>query len=154
MAGCHLGGPDRHFDRSALLRDSDLIQDVTMLYCPGCGFHQPDTHKYCMSYGTRLPVEWLPQQKLTQLFLGTPTHPSDPPEPVLRVSLYRREEEMITVDGSIRFVGQHARFSIWHDDRPECAMSLVESEARRLSRFVEEELHQVEEHRGVSGRTS
>jgi hypothetical protein len=51
---------------------------------------------------------------------------------------------MITDDGSVRFVGQHARFSIWHDDRAECAMSLGESEARRLSHFVEEGLRQVE----------
>ena len=100
-----------------------------------------------MSCGIRLPVELLPLPKVTQLFLGTPTHPSDPPEPVLRVSLYRRDEEMITEDGSVRFVGQHARFSIWNDDRAECAMSLGESEARRLSHFVEEGLRQVEDQR-------
>jgi hypothetical protein len=124
-----------------------------MLYCPGCGFHQPDAHEYCMNCGIRLPLELL-SQKLTQLFLGTPTHPSDPPEPVLRVSLYRREEEMITGDGSVSLVGQHARFSIWGDDRAECAMSLVESEARRLARFVEDGLHQVGEHHGISERSA
>jgi hypothetical protein len=123
------------------------------MFCPECGLQQPEGHRFCVACGTRLPRELIPPEpKLTQLFLGLPTHPSDPPEPVLRVSLYREEEEVVTADGSTRLVGQHARFSVWRDDRPTCAMSLGEDEARRLSTFIRDGLrHDQPEGSGLPG---
>jgi hypothetical protein len=111
------------------------------VFCPECGFEQPDSHRFCLWCGSRLPGELLPQPKVTQLFLGVPTHPADAVEPVLRVSLYREEEEVTTADGTTRLVGQHARFSIWGGGaHPSAAMSLPEDEARRLADFVRDGL--------------
>jgi hypothetical protein len=73
------------------------------MYCPGCGIGQPDEHRFCISYGLPLPRELLPerQAKMTDLFLGIPTHPDDPAEPVLRVSRYLEDIEVTTVEGSV-----------------------------------------------------
>jgi zinc-ribbon domain len=108
------------------------------MYCPECGLEQPDAHRFCAACGTRLPILLSPEQwpKVTQMFLGIPTHPSDPPSPVLRVSHYLREIEMSSREGTVRVPGDHARFSIWPDDRPVCAMSLSEDESARLGRFL------------------
>lgn len=86
---------------------------------------------------TRLPLELEEDvPKVTQMFLGIPTHPTDPPAPVLRVSHYLRDIEFSSSEGSVRIPGRHARFSIWPDDRPVCAMSLSEEETKRLGRFL------------------
>ena len=107
------------------------------MYCPECGLHQPLTHRYCVACGTKLPLELaegLP--KVTQMFLGIPTHLSDPPAPVLRVSHYLSDIEIFSSEGSVKIPGHHVRFSIWPDDRPVCAMSLSDDEAGRLGRFL------------------
>ena len=74
--------------------------------------------------------------KITELFLGVPAHPDDPPEPVLRVSWYLREDVFEAEEGSVTVPGHHVRFSIWPFDRPVCAMSVPESEATRLGSFL------------------
>jgi hypothetical protein len=107
------------------------------MYCPECGLHQPITHRYCVACGTRLPLELAEElPKVTQMFLGIPTHPSDTPAPALRVSHYLRDIEISSPEGSVRIPGDHARFSIWPDDRPVCAMSLSDDETKRLGRFL------------------
>jgi hypothetical protein len=107
------------------------------VYCPECGLHQPATHRYCIACGTWLPLELTEETpKVTQMFLGIPTHPSDPPAPVLRASHYLRDIEISSPEGSVHVPGHHARFSIWPDDRPVCAMSLSDDETKRLGRFL------------------
>ena len=108
------------------------------MFCPSCGLEQPETHRHCVACGTILPVELLSptRPKVTALFAGIPTHASDPPEPVLRVSRYFDDIEVQTADGSVRIPGRHARLSIWVVDRPICAISLPDTEADRLATFL------------------
>jgi hypothetical protein len=70
------------------------------------------------------------------LFVGIPTHASDPPEPVLRVSRYLEDVEFEAAEGSVVVPGHHVRLSTWVGDRAVCAMSLSESEAERLARVL------------------
>ena len=99
---------------------------------------QPDRHHFCVACGRALPGYLLAEgsPKVTDLFLGFPAHPSDPPDPLLRVSRYLEDQEFSTPDGETRLVAQHVRFSIWIVDRPVCAMSLGDEEARRLGWFL------------------
>jgi hypothetical protein len=108
------------------------------VYCPECGLDQPDRHRFCAACGTRLPLELTPEHdpKVTQMFLGIPTHPTDPPAPALRASHYLRDIEFTSAEGTVRIPGAHVRISIWPDDRPVCAMSLSDEEAARLGRFL------------------
>ena len=57
--------------------------------------------------------------KVTRLFLGIQTSEQDPLGSVLRV-----------------IPGDHARFSIWLVDRPVAAISVTESDAEALGRFL------------------
>lgn len=108
------------------------------MFCPTCGLQQPDDHRYCVACGRVLPTGLIrPRQpKVTNLFLGFPTHPQDAAEPVLRVSRYIEDVEIETAEGSVTIPGRHTRFSIWVVDRPVCAMSLGDSEVERLARFL------------------
>jgi hypothetical protein len=113
------------------------------MFCPTCGLEQPETHRYCVSCGTVLPAELVrpTRPKMTALFAGIPTHPSDPPEPVLRVSRYLDDVEVETAEGSVTIPGRHARISIWVIDRPVCAISLPDTEADRLAAFLAAPAH-------------
>lgn len=108
------------------------------MYCPNCGSEQPDDHRFCVFSGVRLPLEFLRPRapKVTNLFLGIPTHRDDPAEPVLRVSRYLEDVEVESDAGSVVIPGHHVRFSIWIVDRPVCAMSLPEDEAERLGELL------------------
>jgi hypothetical protein len=108
------------------------------MHCPSCGRGQPDTHRFCFACGSPLPNDLVPlrRPKVTNLFLGIPTHAEDPPEPVLRVSRYLDDVEITSGEGSVMVPGRHVRVSIWVVDRPVCAMSLTEDEAERLGRFL------------------
>jgi hypothetical protein len=108
------------------------------MFCPGCGLQQPDDHRYCVACGYVLPTELLhaKRPKVTMLFAGIRTHAADAPEPVMRVSRYVEDLEVETAEGSVTIPGRHVRFSIWIVDRPVCAMSLPDSEAERLARFL------------------
>ena len=64
------------------------------------------------------------------MFLGIPTHPTDPPAPGLRVSHYLRDIEISSPEGSVHVPGHHARFSRWLHDCPVCAMSLSDDETQ------------------------
>lgn len=108
------------------------------MFCPTCGAAQSNDHRFCAFCGGRMPLELFSNgPKQTSLFLGIPTHPDDAPEPVLRVSRYRDDVEIETVDGSVVVPGHHVRFSIWVVDRPVCAMSLSDDEAERLAQFLQ-----------------
>jgi hypothetical protein len=69
------------------------------------------------------------------MFLGIPTHPIGPLVPVLRVATIR-DIDFSSPEGTVRIPGHHTRLSIWPEDRPVCAMSLSEEEAKRLGRFL------------------
>ena len=109
------------------------------MFCPSCGFHQPDLHRFCVSCGHALPTELVRHKrpKVTQLFAGFPTHPSDPPDSVLRVSRYADDVVFESAEGSVTIPGRHVRFSMWVTDRPECAISLSNDEAARLALFLQ-----------------
>ena len=108
------------------------------MYCPNCGFGQPDQHRFCISCGLPLPHDLLPARgpKITGLFPGIPTHWDDPPEPVLRVSRYLLDREVEGPEGRVIIPGHYARFSIWVIDRPVCAMSLPDGQNEHLARFL------------------
>ncbi len=108
------------------------------MFCPGCGLQQPDLHRFCVSCGSVLPTELVRSglHKVTRLFIGIPTHPSDPPESVLRVSRYAEDVVFQSEEGSVAIPGRHVRFSLWVTQRPECAISLSDDEAGRLSLFL------------------
>ena len=109
------------------------------MFCPNCGLQQPDLHRFCVSCGSTLPTQLLhPRRpKVTQLFAGVPTHPSDPPDSVLRVSRYADDVIFESAEGSVTIPGRHARFSIWVTERPDCAISLSDDEASRLALFLQ-----------------
>jgi hypothetical protein len=109
------------------------------MFCPSCGLQQPDLHRFCVSCGHALPTELLHvrRPKVTQLFAGIPTHGSDPPDGVLRVSRYIEDVVFKSEEGSVTIPGHHVRFSVWFTDRPECAISLSDAEASRLALFLE-----------------
>jgi hypothetical protein len=108
------------------------------MFCPSCGLQQPEDHGYCVACGHVLPTDVLrpKRPKVTMLFAGIPTHATDPAEPVMRVSRYVDDLEIDAAEGSVTIPGHHVRFSIWIVDRPVCAMSLPDSEAERLARFL------------------
>jgi hypothetical protein len=109
------------------------------MYCPSCGLEQLNEHRYCISCGLRLPIELLrpTRPKVTELFAGIPTHPSDAPESVLRVSRYVDDVVFESTEGSVTIPGRHVRLSVWITDRAECAVSLSDDEASRLAQFLQ-----------------
>lgn len=109
------------------------------MFCPDCGLQQPDRHRFCVSCGSVLPTELVRPgtPKVTRLFIGIPTHPSDPPESVLRVSRYVEDVVFESAEGSVTIPGGHARLSLWVTQRPECAISLSDDEAGRLGLFLQ-----------------
>ncbi|MCA1727368.1 MAG: hypothetical protein LC722_06890 [Actinobacteria bacterium] len=74
---------------------------------------------------------------MTRWFWGMPVVPSDPPQAALRVSRYLESVEVSTADGSARIPSQHVRFSIWHEDRAVCAVSIPDDEAASLASFLQ-----------------
>jgi len=92
-----------------------------------------------VSCGSTLPTQLLhPRQpKVTQLFAGVPTHPSDLPDSVLRVSRYADDVVFESPEGSVTIPGRHVRLSMWVTQRPECAISLSDEEAGRLALFLQ-----------------
>jgi hypothetical protein len=74
--------------------------------------------------------------KVTRLFLGVRTSEQDPPGAVLRVSRYMEDHEFSAPEGTVVIPGDHARCSIWLVDRPVAAISVTESDAEALGRFL------------------
>jgi hypothetical protein len=73
---------------------------------------------------------------VTRLFLGIQTSEQDPLGAVLRVSRYMEDCEFSAPEGTVVIPGDHARFSIWLVDRPVAAISVPESDAEELGRFL------------------
>jgi hypothetical protein len=75
--------------------------------------------------------------KKALFFAGVKVTEGDPEGTFLRVSCYK--------DGP----GSHARFSVWIDDEARCVISIPESEALDLARFIEQELGHLREREAV-----
>jgi hypothetical protein len=108
------------------------------MFCPDCGVRQPEAHRFCFAGGRLLPAHLVAGRpaKVTDLFLGIPVHETDPAQPLLRVSRYLKDHEWQEPEGTLRFVAGHVRFSIWVVDTAIAAMSLSDTEARRLAEFL------------------
>ncbi|MFN2588805.1 MAG: hypothetical protein ABR613_11910 [Actinomycetota bacterium] len=112
------------------------------IYCPGCRLEQPVEHHFCVRCGTTLPVELLELDpvKSARFFAGVRVDGEDPENAFLRVTSYRRRDLIEAPEGSVEVAGSHVRFSVWVDDRARCVISIPESEARELVRFLDAEL--------------
>jgi hypothetical protein len=102
--------------------------------CPRCGSIEPERHRYCSACGLELSHGGIPG-KVTRLFIGFPTQPTDVPEALLRVSRYP-DAVLPQEDGMTRLVREHTRISIWEVDRPVGAISLTPEESERLAKFL------------------
>ena len=78
--------------------------------------------------------------KSTSLFAGVRVAPGDPANAYLRVSSYRQHQVFETPEGSVSLPGHHVRFSVWAGDEARCVISISESEAQELLRFLQESL--------------
>jgi hypothetical protein len=108
------------------------------MFCQRCGFGQPDDHRFCVACGAQLAIHLAGERipKVTRLFLGIQTSEHDPAGAVLRVSRYLEDHEFSAPEGTILVPGEHARFSVWLVDRPVAAISVTESDAQELGRFL------------------
>jgi hypothetical protein len=82
--------------------------------------------------------------KSARFFAGVRVDQADPENAFLRVSCYRREQTFESAEGSVVIPGSHVRFSIWVNDEAKCVLSVPETEARDLSRFIEEGMRRLE----------
>ena len=78
--------------------------------------------------------------KSARFFAGVKVAPADPENAYLRVSCYQTSERIEAPEGSVEVPGNHVRFSVWWRDEARCVMSIPESEAWELARFLNEEL--------------
>jgi hypothetical protein len=116
---------------------------VTNVFCPQCRQQQPSAHRYCFRCGTTLPFELVQKDspKRTRYFAGVKVGDADPEGGFLRVSCYLREQTFEAPEGSVTIPGHHVRFSFWIGSRARCVLSIPETEAIELARFIESELN-------------
>lgn len=86
--------------------------------CPYCGNSVECTFRFCPSCAAPL------RTKLVEFFMPHPGVAADRNR-ALRVSQYLLTDQ-----------SRHVRFSIWHNDHAEAALSLSDSEAARLAAFI------------------
>lgn len=115
---------------------------MALIHCPQCGMQQPTKHAFCVRCGGSLPSHLLENRpaKSVRLFAGTKVGEHDPEGGFLRVSCYREDQTFEAAEGSVVLPGHHVRFSIWTGAEARCVLSIPETEARSLARFLEEEL--------------
>jgi hypothetical protein len=112
------------------------------IFCPQCGQRQPVAHLYCLRCGGQIPSHLLEPgpAKRARFFAGIKIGNDDPEDAFLRVSCYLRAQTVTSPEGSVVIPGRHVRFSVWVGSEARCVLSLPESEARDLARFIAEEL--------------
>ena len=117
------------------------------IFCPSCRLRQPVSHSFCARCGSALPVHLMEDDKAKEarFFAGIKVAPNDPEHAFLRVSCYRKDQTFESPSGSVRIPGHHVRFSIWVEDEARCVLSIPESEARDMARFVISGLNSIEE---------
>ncbi len=114
------------------------------IFCPQCRLRQPESHRYCVACGATLPSHLLAARtKSSRWFPGVRVSDDDPAGGFLRVSCYREDQELTAPEGSVTIPGHHVRFSIWVDDAARSALSIPETEAIELARFVMAELERL-----------
>jgi hypothetical protein len=116
------------------------------VFCPDCSLEQPVDHRYCFRCGRSLPrhlVDLTPS-KSARFFAGVKIDQYDPENAYLRVSCYRKDQTFASTEGSVVIPGNHVRFSIWVNNEAKCVLSIPETEARALSRFIEEGMERLE----------
>ena len=130
---------------------------MTEVFCPECRFKQPGDHKFCYRCGRAMPRHLADPSpsKRARFFAGVRVDRADPENAFLRVSCYRREQTFESPEGSVVIPGSHVRFSIWVNDEAKCVLSVPETEARDLSRFIEEGMSRLESEsvNGLSGES-
>jgi hypothetical protein len=119
---------------------------MTEVFCPECRFKQPGDHKFCYRCGREMPRHLVNSNpsKRARFFAGVRVDQADPENAFLRVSCYRREQKFESSEGSVVIPGSHVRFSIWVNDEAKCVLSVPETEARDLSRFIDEGMRRLE----------
>ena len=131
---------------------------MTEVFCPECRFKQPGDHKFCYRCGREMPrhLAHSSPSKSARFFAGVRVDRADPENAFLRVSCYRRDQTFESPEGSVVIPGNHVRFSIWVNDQAKCVLSLPETEARDLSRFIDEGMRKLEAEsvNGSSGESS
>lgn len=78
--------------------------------------------------------------KHARFFAGVKVDEGDPEQGFLRVSCYGRTERIDSGRDSVTLSSEHVRFSVWVEDTARCVLSIPASEAKELSRFLDEEL--------------
>ena len=108
------------------------------LYCPQCGLRQPRSHSYCLRCGIPIPGAMLEggPPKTALMFAGIRVAEDDVEGAFLRVSCYRKEQVFESEEGSVTVPGHHVRFSVWSDGEARCVISLPETEAADMVRFL------------------
>lgn len=116
------------------------------IHCPQCGLQQPTEHLFCVRCGRSLPSHLLEtgHAKRARFFAGTKVDERDPEGGFLRVSCYRKDQTFESAEGSVLIPGHHVRFSIWICDEARCVLSIPETEARDLARFLEDQLNDLD----------
>ncbi len=115
------------------------------LFCPQCRLEQPREHTYCLRCGYELPRSLLSPEpvKQTRFFAGVKVGQGDPENAYMRVSCYLKEQVFETDEGSVTIPGHHVRFSVWAGDEARCVLSLPETEAAEMARFIIHELERL-----------
>jgi hypothetical protein len=115
------------------------------IFCPQCRLRQPAEHVFCVECGSSLPSHLLAVPvKRARFFAGIKVAEDDPEGAFLRVSCYLREQIFETEEGSVKVPGHHVRFSVWVGSEARSVLSIPETEARELARFITEELGRLE----------
>jgi hypothetical protein len=116
--------------------------DPEAIFCPRCRLRQPTKHRFCARCGEALPTGLLKEasNKVARFFPSIKVAEDDLEGAFLRVTRYRRDATLESVEGAVVIPGHHVRFSIWSDNECQCVLSLPEAEARELATFVLEEL--------------
>lgn len=112
---------------------------MSTIYCPQCALEQSLEHRFCARCGDRLPRELLQADaKTTRWFAGMKVGEGDLEGAYLRVSCYREDQVFQAPEGEVRIPGHHVRFSVWIDKEARCVVSIPETEAHELARFLQE----------------
>jgi hypothetical protein len=126
------------------------------IHCPTCGLEQPIEHHFCVRCGIDLPTGLLLRRpgKHARFFTGVKVDERDPENGFLRVSCYGRDERVESEGESVTVATEHVRFSVWVDDTARCVLSIPASEAKELTRFLDEELRAGQARRGEPSAAS
>ena len=130
---------ERSDEQEVTSKGGITVQDM---FCPSCRLQQPTHHRFCVRCGISLPGHLLEQgaAKRARYFAGVKVSEDDPEGAFLRVSCYLKEQVFSSTEGTVTIPGHHVRFSVWVGNEARCVVSIPESEARDLAKFIANEL--------------